>query len=379
MGRRFQITVLTGTENTGNFPENLFDNDVETKWCTADFAKTGAYVIFKLNKTAHMTGYSITDGNDTYSSNFYGRHWDSWTIYGANFTSDESATKDAVEWQKVESRSEQQYTWDDVCLLDNYAQPTHSYKVKGAEGYQYYKLEITGIGVCTHEWDDQIDNAQQMAIMNIAWADEASSEGDPEIAVLRGSPHNNTCEYTKLFDGDTNTDWVGSSKDCHVVFKLPESKVLTGYTLVDAQSTAQYYGRHWKNWTLYGANFESNMEATLSGEDWVKIDVRKNSGYTGEKQSFTISEPASYQYYMIHVTEVGVTKIETSEESDIQQMAEIELTFAGSVPTSVEAIQVIPTTGQEIYDIMGCRQQSLSRGVNIIRQPDGSVKKVLVK
>lgn len=168
------------------------------------------------------------------------------------------------------------------------------------------------------------------------WADDVT------ITALSGNPDSNKEGYAKLFDGDTNTKWCGgvfddeSDFNCHVIFKLSKCKTMTEYTLVDGNDTNTYYGRHWETWTLYGANFSSDADATRNASGWVMVDHQTNSAYSSSgTSSFTVSNAAAYQYYKIEVTSVGETVFYDEEgptdddpEEFMQQMAEMQITWA---------------------------------------------------
>lgn len=167
------ITVLKGTRaSITESPENLFDGDNNTKWCTGYFSNNGgAYVIFKLNRAATLTGYTLVDGNDTYSMSFYGRHWDSWTIYGASFNSDQDVDVESSNWTMVDTQINQKYTEE---ITDQYTEGdliTSEFNVENAGKYQYYMIKVTGIGESYHAWnEEELDDVQQMAEIIFTWS-----------------------------------------------------------------------------------------------------------------------------------------------------------------------------------------------------------------
>jgi hypothetical protein len=50
-----------------------------------------------------------------------------------------------------------------------------------------------------------------------------------------------------------------------------------------------------------------------------------------------------------------------------------------NVGTGIEPVTSLTSHAEAVYSLSGVRQQKVSRGINIIRQADGSVKKILVK
>lgn len=173
-----------------------------------------------------------------------------------------------------------------------------------------------------------------MAIVMMMLSSAKMWAGNVTITVLSGSPSN----YADLFDGKTSNTWYGSSDNCYVIFKLSESKAMMGYTLVDGEDTDTYQGRHWKSWTIYGANFSSDEAATKDASEWVQVDSQSGSKYnsSSKQSSFTVSGANSYKYYKIEVNEVGETSfywygIGMINEKNKQEMAEMQFTWALSV------------------------------------------------
>lgn len=175
------ITVLEGTGfSETESPDNLFDGKYNTKWCIENFSYYGSYVIFKLNRAATLTGYTLVDGDDTYSMSFYGRHWDSWTIYGASFNSDQDVDVESSNWTMVDTQSNQKYTEE---ITDQYTEGdliTSEFNVENAGKYQYYMIKVTGIGESYHVWDEEeLDNVQQMADILFTWSVDNEQDNNP--------------------------------------------------------------------------------------------------------------------------------------------------------------------------------------------------------
>lgn len=175
------ITVLEGTGfSETESPDNLFDGNYKTKWCIENFSYYGSYVIFKLSRAATLTGYTLVDGNDTYSMSFYGRHWDSWTIYGASFNSDQDVDVESSNWTMVDTQINQKYTEE---ITDQYTEGdliTSVFNVENAGKYQYYMIKVTGIGESYHVWnEEELDNVQQMADILFTWSVDNEQDNNP--------------------------------------------------------------------------------------------------------------------------------------------------------------------------------------------------------
>ncbi len=124
-----------------------------------------------------------------------------------------------------------------------------------------------------------------------------------------------------LIDGDDATKWCSNwnaANKPYIIFKTNIRAKLTDYNMVHGNDTPNYPGRAWATWTIYGANFDSDSQATVESTAWKEVD--KHSGYSyGSNYSFSNLASLQYQYYKIVVDEVP--------NNSLQQMAEIHFTF----------------------------------------------------
>lgn len=124
-----------------------------------------------------------------------------------------------------------------------------------------------------------------------------------------------------LIDGDDYTKWCSywnAANKPYIIFKTNVRAKLTGYYMVHGNDTPDYPDRAWATWTIYGANFDSDSQATAESTAWKEVD--KHSGYSyGSDYSFSNLTSLQYQYYKIVVDEVP--------NNNLQQMAEIHFTF----------------------------------------------------
>ena len=109
-------------------------------------------------------------------------------------------------------------------------------------------------------------------------------------------------ECSKAFDNNSTTSWVANSATIDWIgynFGSGNSKVVTKYTI---QSRYDSYTQSPKNFTLQGSNTGSwsGEQTTLDTREGVVVYVDSTFVF-----SFTVSNPGSYQYYRIYVTEPG--------------------------------------------------------------------------
>ena len=83
-----------------------------------------------------------------------------------------------------------------------------------------------------------------------------------------------------LIDKNFESKWGGALQvgGSYVIFRCMEATVPLFYKLTTGNDTHDYSGRNWRNWQIYGANFNSDAEATADAEGWVLIDNREDIG-----------------------------------------------------------------------------------------------------
>ena len=126
------FTALAGNPQgfTNETYAQLFDckktEDNFSKWCCKF---SGANVIFEASKTGVPVGYTITTGNDNFTSK--GRNPMSWKLYGNNVGKD-------GEWTLIQEVN------NDTKLQDvNYT--SYDFTCGGGKSYKYFKWEISAI------------------------------------------------------------------------------------------------------------------------------------------------------------------------------------------------------------------------------------------
>lgn len=139
-------TLISGTEDnwgTNESPAQLIDGQSglngtnSTKWGTAT-TKEDRFIIFKAdNGPIKPTYYGLVTGGDT--DQYRDRNWHDWKIWGANFDSDEDATKDSEAWVLLDNK---QNVGTDILKTTNCFE-SYIYMSEGcSEPYQYFKIEV---------------------------------------------------------------------------------------------------------------------------------------------------------------------------------------------------------------------------------------------
>ncbi len=118
----------------------LLDGNRDTKWCSAithEGYDNGWWVIFKTSEAFCPTSYTITTGDDALS--YPERNWKTWKIYGANFTSDDSALKDASEWVLLDDK---QNIGNDVIPNISFNRITFDMSESNTEAFEYFMIYV---------------------------------------------------------------------------------------------------------------------------------------------------------------------------------------------------------------------------------------------
>ncbi len=137
---------------------------------------------------------------------------------------------------------------------------------------------------------------------------------------------NDNENWAKLVDNNYETKWgcnFSEAEPPYVIFRSLESVNPYFYTLNTGGDTEEYSGRNWKNWKIYGANFEGDGQATLESDGWVLIDEKTDVGQNRLKPT---NNTASYFGFSSETTEPYTyykVVVEKAYSGDAQQMQEL--------------------------------------------------------
>ena len=254
------ITPLDGTNgHSGEGYTNLFDG----KYTQSDFSKWclqggSAFLVFKVETTKYLAGYSFVTGNDNQSNG--GRNPKTWVLYGANDY--DEAAKTGGTWTVVHS-----VTNDTVMQDLNYTR--YDYDVHTPVDYTYYKLEIAAnhgsdvtqlaeliltFSDCLHNW--QVSGVNGRTCTSVSETKYVCSKCSEEKTVY-GTDY----AYHDV-DGDFKC------KNCGVTFV----KTVGGFTVSGAQENRDYTFSDNELKILTGAKITiENADKTTSTDNRVYV------------------------------------------------------------------------------------------------------------
>ena len=289
------LTALTGTGGTGyEGYQCLVDGRTATKWLT----DVPATLIFRADEALVPSVYTLITGGDT--ERFPNRNWRSWDIYGANFTSDSEAVEESEAWVLIDHHTE---VTNDQLPAGDLVSATFEFTEDNSTAFQYFMIKVTEASDGT-----QIQMSEFMFGENL----------NVSYTALSGVKGFNDAEsFPSLVDGNGNTKWCsnntheGYDNGWWIVFKANRELVPAYYSLMTGNDTQGNPGRNWKTWRIYGANFESEEQATRDAQGWALIDMKENVGqdrlgaanYTEFYFGLSEQNTTPYQYYKVEIDE----------------------------------------------------------------------------
>ena len=301
-----------------------------TKWGGNNFPQ---YVIFRAKAAFKPFFYKLVTGNDT--ANNKDRNWKTWSVYGGNFESfNAAADSSSTSWKLIDERTD---ISEEYLPMKNFYPATFDFNKGVKEDYLYYMVKVfaphggtqqqmSEMYLCTQEEFEAIREPLVAAfdgfdIDNLKVLPE-DEEAKTEFATLLNelkttadavrltkvynelvalkekleesaafaaggyrSVAGNTAwgdgeNWTKLIDGDSKTKWGGGMPEggSYNIFKSYKKVAPEYYMLITGNDTKNSPGRNWRQWRIYGGNFESDEAATRTAESWVLIDTKKGIG-----------------------------------------------------------------------------------------------------
>ena len=148
------------------------------------------------------------------------------------------------------------------------------------------------------------DNGYHLDSVSLASAYERLARELP-LTAIDGTNADGSENCHQLVDGNSESKWV-TSVNSYIIMDAQSKVEMTGYSLITGNDNESYTGRNWKNYTIYGANFESAAQATRDSSEWNEIksvvDDNVLEDINFKRYDFPLDSPAeAYRYYKIEI------------------------------------------------------------------------------
>ena len=211
-GSDVNLTFISGLPSgfSGEGPANLFDNNINTKYCAnlSSYLDSN-YILFEAPSAISPTTFSMTTANDSAD---YKRHPDVWALYGSN-----TSTTDWTDgsWDMVLSGT----CGDEMCV--NYTRFD-------------YAIHYQGECVTTYEGKLTIDDGYEYIYSGNSWVNVGEISGSSRVP----------SGYVELTYAQTVKQYVGSSSAFTIPMDLEQDyKYMCEFTPLDWEtSNGSYYG-----------------------------------------------------------------------------------------------------------------------------------------
>ena len=258
------LTALSGTPGYANEDfDALVDGKPETKWCVGSFEE--AYIVFKASEAIVPTNYYLITGGDT--GKFPDRNWKNWSIYAANFSSDADATRESSEWVLIDKKEKA----NDWLPAANTSPADFTFSENPTTAYTHFKIEVEEIAAIEV-------SAMQMGEFAFGTSADNRIISYTPLATIEGHDLTAGEGASRLIDAVITTKWGSGTIPTWLIFKTSVGLKPTYYRLVTGNDNANNHGRNWKDWEIYGANFENDEDAAYDSEAWVLLDKKENIG-----------------------------------------------------------------------------------------------------
>lgn len=260
------LTALSGTAGAGSSEgyASLVDGRTSTKWCVTSFK--GAYIVFKASEAVLPTNYYLVTGGDTGKNPE--RNWKTWRIYGANFASDEEATRESEAWTLIDKK----VNADNLLPQANTEAADFTFSEQPATSYSHFKIEVESVV------DLSESPTMQMGEFGFGSSSDITIISYNALSAKQNLGENESPD--RLIDSNPNSKWGCGSENMPtwLIFKSSSAVLPTYYRLITGGDCATYTGRNWSDWEIYGGNFASDEEATRDAEGWVLLDKKEGIG-----------------------------------------------------------------------------------------------------
>ena len=293
--RAFNAISSTGVTNTGGEGgTQILANNGSSKVCQGVNA-TSAYWVMDAGSAVNLPGYVIRGANDDIA--YLSRVLDSWIVQGSASASGP--------WTTISTQSGQGDGWNDnyqyrMWLFDKDAVP--------AEGYRYYRLQITHAG---NNGTALGTSSYTIQFSFFGLVTEYRGERIPSVfrnfssVVSSGQGLTGGEGANQILTNNGTSKWCGTgviSTNANFVLDAGASVKTLGYVIRGAGDDMNYFDRVLNTWTIEGGTSATGPWTVISEPGY------QGSGWTENWQTryFTFNDAAipssGFRYYRLIIT-----------------------------------------------------------------------------
>ena len=287
-----KLSSTKGNTSDNEGIENLFDNNVNTKFFTND--APAITIAWKMKRAVTLKSYTFVLAGD--ASTYKHRDPHSWAVY-ASMDGENWTTVSDVDNGGITHTNNGEYTFN--CTTKMSAQYFMIIiKNSGDDGKLYYGSQMSEIYL-----KGDVDRITESRGSDIT--DQVSGI-DTGATTINGFNSNEGVE--NIFDGKRATKLYSTSQiPGNIVWKMKQNTTLYSYTITTANDNSKYPNRTIKAWKLYGL---------ADGKNWELIDTVNESGMADQDYAdytYLVDKIGTYTQYKMEITELYGNSFQISD------------------------------------------------------------------
>ena len=287
-----KLSSTKGNTSNNEGIENLFDNNVNTKFFTND--APAITIAWKMKRAVTLKSYTFVLAGD--ASTYKHRDPHSWAVY-ASMDGENWTTVSDIDNGGITHTNNGEYTFN--CTTKMSAQYFMIIiKNSGDDGKLYYGSQMSEIYL-----KGDVDRITESRGSDIT--DQVSGI-DTGATTINGFNSNEGVE--NIFDGNRATKLYSTSKiPGNIVWKMKQNTTLYSYTITTANDNSKYPNRTIKAWKLYGL---------ADGKNWELIDTVNESGMADQDYAdytYLVDKIGTYTQYKMEITELYGNSFQISD------------------------------------------------------------------
>ena len=270
--------------------------------------------------------------------------------------------------------------------------------------------ETTYKPVTVGDWvkgEEVTGNGQKMYIYNVGAGTFISGKSATETDITKAlvwtiggnSNYTFTCGNYKLYMASYSVGWITDISPVFTTnFTLTDNTTSNNSTSYKLSNSAKVWGKTQTRYFNVDGNKYTAAESKSAYNDWLFISPAQKDAYVEYTKSFNDldgylkNEKVVKETTLLDKIKEVLAQVSSTNHSfdtyegdngDKVTLANIIKEVEDFLNTTTRIETIKPANGNAetaaIYDVNGVRQNSLSKGINIVKMSDGTVKKVIKK